>query len=292
MVKPTAKTPIIQQGWLRAIIFCASYILSTWITGLIAGSAYAAAQVAKGKTAVNVESIIILTLVVIAAVGVALSIIFRLYVDRKPIISLGLDRNLHRNDIWAGLLLGMFLLGLGSLILYFTGTLKWVDARADGSEFFLAIVLMLIVSVSEEMVFRGYLLNNLMESFNKWIALLVSALLFTVAHSFNPNLNPVALVNLFLGGLLLGINFIYTRTLWFAIGFHFGWNFLQGYVLGFAVSGFTEETLLQQELKGHSLLTGAGFGFEGSIIATGLMAAAIGLFYYAYERKSKNLPTF
>lgn len=291
MAIPKGQTPI-QQGWLRAIIFCAAYILATYVTGLIAGSAFAATQIAKGKTTINIATYMILALVIIAAVGVALSIIFRLFVDRKSIVSLGFDRSKDQNDIWVGLLLSILLLGLGSLILYFLGNLSWVDARPDGSEFFLSIVLMLIVAVSEEMVFRGYLLNNLMDSFDKRVALLISALLFTVAHSLNPNLNPVAIVNLFLGGVLLGINFIYTKTLWFAIGFHFGWNFIQGYVLGFAVSGFSEKTLLQQELKGHYILTGNGFGFEGSIVATGLMAAAIGLFYYAYERKSKNLPTF
>jgi uncharacterized protein len=209
-------------------------------------------------------------------------------VDRKPIVSLGLDRHTHQNDSWAGLLLSIVLLGIGSLILHFSGVLNWIDYRFSGSDFFLALVLMLIVSVSEEMVFRGYLLNNLMESFHKWVALLVSALLFTVAHSFNPNLNPVALINLFLGGLLLGINFIYTRTLWFSIGLHFGWNFIQGHVLGFAVSGFSEQSMLQQELKGHPVITGADFGFEGSIVATGVMAAAVALLYYVYEKRLKS----
>jgi membrane protease YdiL (CAAX protease family) len=288
MTLNNSPAPLIQQGWLRAIIFCAAYILGTYLIGLIAGSVYAAALISKNPSSVNLQSIMVFSLIVVAAVGITLSIIFRLYIDRKPIVSLGLDRHLHRNDAWTGLLLSIVLLGLGSLILHFAGILNWIDARFSGPDFFMAIMLMLVVSLSEEMVFRGYLLNNLLDSFHKWVALLVSALLFTVAHSFNPNLNAVALINLFLGGLMLGINFIYTRTLWFAIGLHFGWNFIQGYVLGFAVSGFAEQTMLQQELKGHPVMTGNEFGFEGSIVATGLMAAAIGLLYYVYEKKENK----
>lgn len=287
-----SKAPVIQQGWLRAIIFCAAYILGTFLMGLIAGSFYAGAMVATGDTSVNMGNLVMLVLVLVAAFGIALSIIFRRYIDRKPIVSLGLDRHLNRNDAWAGLLLSMVLLGIGSLILYFTGTIRWVDSNFSSADFFLGIMLMILVAVGEEFVFRGYLLNNLMDSLDKWTALIASSMLFTIAHSLNPGLTPLALINLFLGGMLLGINFVYTKTLWFSVGLHFGWNFIQGNLLGYAISGLDGQTLLQQEQRGSSFMTGGVFGFEGSIVATGVLLAGIGLLYYAYERKSKNLPTF
>lgn len=279
------RTLFIQKGWQRAVIFCVAYILATYVVGLIAGGALGLVAVSKGATSVSVETMNTISLLAIAIVSVALSIVFRLYIDRQPVSSLGFHSEQHRNDTWVGLLLAMVLMGAGSLILHIAGNLNWTDARFRGSDFFIAIVLMLIVAVSEEMVFRGYLLNNLMESFDKRVALLLSALIFTIAHSLNPGLNALAVINLFLGGLLLGINFMYTKTLWFAIGFHFGWNLLQGYVLGFAVSGFSEQTLLQQELKGHPVMTGNQFGFEGSIVATVVLAAAVGVFYFLYEKK-------
>lgn len=262
-------TPLIKEGWQRAIIFCAAIILANWLTGIVAGGA---------------SNLAALLIAMVLSVG--LTIVFRLFIDRQTIASIGFHTHKHRNDAWVGLLLAIVLLGIGSLILYFSGHLRWVDASGSGKDFFVAIIFMLIVAVSEEMVFRGYLLNNLLESFNKRTALIASALLFTVAHVFNPDLTPLALVNLFLGGILLGINFIYTRTLWFAIGFHFGWNFLQGYILGFNVSGFSEQTLLQQELTGSGIVTGAQFGFEGSIIATCVLALAIGALYYVYEKQN------
>jgi hypothetical protein len=128
-----------------------------------------------------------------------------------------------------------------------------------------------------------------MESFDKKLALLFSAALFTFAHIFNPEISALALVNIFLGGLLLGLNYIYTKTLWFAIGFHFGWNFIQGHVLGFAVSGIPEQPMLTQELNGNPLLTGGQFGFEGSFVATAVLAIAIAVFYYVYETKNAEI---
>ena len=283
MEKNNPRTPLIEKGWLRAVIICLTLFLASWTIGTV--SAMAMLATGNGKTAEDLETVNLLSLLIYVIVSAALAIVFRLFIDRQPISSLGFHPEHNRNDAWVGLLLSMVLLGTGCLALYFAGSLSWIDTNFSGPSFFIATVFMLMVAVSEEMVFRGYVLNNLMESFNKWTALLISALLFTFAHLFNPQLTPLAIINLFLGGVLLGINFIYTRTLWFAIGFHFGWNLLQGYVLGFPVSGFSDDTMLQQELRGPAIMTGGTFGFEGSIVATVVLIAAIGLFYYVYEKK-------
>ena len=277
-------TPLIQQGWLRAVIFCAAIILANILAGELMGTAL---RLSGNETvAQNLEMLSLVGILVTVVISIVLAVVFRLFIDRKPLISLGFDRlDEHRLEPLAGLLLSVVLMGLGALILHFAGLLRWVDMRFDGADFFIQLVLMLLVAVSEEMVFRGYLLNNLMESFNKQAALAASAGLFTLAHIFNPEITPIGIANIFLGGALLGINFLYTRSLWFSIGLHFGWNFIQGYVLGFPVSGYAAPTLLQQELNGHPVLTGGAFGVEGSIVTTGLLIAGIVLLYFAYERK-------
>jgi membrane protease YdiL (CAAX protease family) len=94
-------------------------------------------------------------------------------------------------------------------------------------------------------------------------------------HLGNLHIDVIAVVNLLAGGFLLGINYIYTRNLWFSILFHFSWNFCQGSVLGYEVSGLGFQSLLQMEKNGNTLLTGGQFGFEGSVIATILLVIAI-----------------
>ena len=102
---------------------------------------------------------------------------------------------------------------------------------------------------------------------NKWVALLISALIFALFHYSNPGVNALASVNVFIAGLMLGVNYIYSRNLWFGIFLHFSWNFYQGPVLGYKVSGKSFYSLLQQDLSGNPIVTGGAFGIEGSVLA-------------------------
>jgi hypothetical protein len=78
-----------------------------------------------------------------------------------------------------------------------------------------------------------------------------------------------------MGGLLLGVNYVHTRNLMFAIIFHFSWNFLQGPVLGFPVSGLKITGLLEATTEGHRWFTGGAFGLEGSAVQTVLFVIGI-----------------
>jgi uncharacterized protein len=95
------------------------------------------------------------------------------------------------------------------------------------------------------------------------------------------------LVNIFLAGILLGVNYIYTRNLWFGWLLHFSWNFFQGSVLGYNISGLTLQPVLTQEMKGADWLTGGQFGFEGSVVSAVLQLLAILILVFVYERNSK-----
>jgi len=283
------KKPLIRQGWLRVLLFFIVYFLlvstgvsllprlSRWLTG----EQHSLDEIANGKSFWMIVFAMLL-------VSVLLVCIFRLFIDRKSLGSLGFS-NGHYTDGLAGLFLSLSILGTGTLILYFTGHLKWVDIIFNGNELFIELGWMLLIALYEELVFRGYILGNLMESFNKWVALLVSALLFTLFHINNPSLDFVPLANIFLAGLLLGVNYIYTKNIWFPLMFHFGWNFFQGPVLGYKVSGFNFSSVLQTELNGDPLLTGGDFGFEGSVINLALSLITFLILYAVYEKKFRPL---
>lgn len=110
---------------------------------------------------------------------------------------------------------------------------------------------------------RGYVLRNLMYSFNKYIALIWSSILFSLMHGFNPNIDTFALIELFLAGILLGQSYIYTKNLWFPIALHFSWNFFQTH-FGFNVSGQDTYSLIEFSIVENNLWNGGDFGFEGS----------------------------
>ncbi|RYG01005.1 MAG: CPBP family intramembrane metalloprotease, partial [Chitinophagaceae bacterium] len=148
------------------------------------------------------------------------------------------------------------------------------------------LLIMLIVAISEETLFRGYLLNNLMQSFDKWKALGFSAMMFAFMHIGNPNITAVAALNILLAGGVLGCNYIFTKNLWFGIMFHFTWNFLLGPVLGYNVSGVGISSLTRPEINGSEIFTGGEFGPEGSVIVTLLLSGLLFLIPILYRPRN------
>jgi membrane protease YdiL (CAAX protease family) len=263
-----------------------AFFLLQVLSGVVMGIAAGLSQKRNpGQPGPDMATMVMLVLFLMAVLSVLLVFAFTRFIDKRPFKTLGFGWKEYRDDAWIGLLLAPAILGIGTLVLFFTGHLRWNDAIFDGAEFFMSIVLMMMIAAGEELVFRGYLLHNLMESMNKWAAFGITTLLFTVAHIANPSITPVAIINVMLGGALLSINYIYTRNLWFCFLFHFSWNFLQGPVLGYEVSGVELQSILQVELSGNPLVTGGQFGFEGSIVNTLLSLISLLLLYVLYEKK-------
>jgi membrane protease YdiL (CAAX protease family) len=287
-----SKKPLISSGWLRVLIFVVVYIILLLSAATIAGLIIAMGGKNISKDDINkLMNTDFLWLTVLSSLIISLIVVFvfRKFIDRKSFVSLGFETEGYMPDAVSGLFLAPVILGLGSLMLFSSGHLKWVDIDFNATNLFISLGIFIMVAISEEIVFRGYILNNLLTSFNKWIALGISALLFMLAHLGSDSIGFLPLLNIFLAGILLGINYVYTKNLWFAMLLHFSWNFLQGPILGFKVSGLTIQTLLQTELKGDILLTGGDFGFEGSFIDTLITIAAILIIYLIYEKKHKEV---
>jgi hypothetical protein len=81
------------------------------------------------------------------------------------------------------------------------------------------------------------------------------------------------------------MNYIFTKNLWFGILFHVSWNFVQGVVLGFKVSGIELPVLLQQNIRGSVLLTGGEFGLEASWLTAIVFAITIPVYYFLFQKK-------
>ena len=273
-------SPVLRKGWQRCLIFLLLYIVLQQPLIYFLPELF--------HETLNASKLLMFSAALLLSALLAV-VLARSFIDRKSFISLGIYRTGWKKDGLSGLLLAVFLLCTGALVLYANKNIFWTDIQMPGG-LLSTVFALLLVAFSEELVFRGYLLQNLMQSFNKWIALAISAGLFMVFHLNNPGMNVISVLNLFLGGMLMGLNYIYTRNLAFAFLFHFGWNIFQGPVLGFAVSGTTLPTLLTMQTKGNPLLTGAGFGFEGSLICTLVCLIAILLFgaYYEYVFNPKS----
>lgn len=133
----------------------------------------------------------------------------------------------------------------------------------------------LFPAVAEEMIYRGILFRWIEEFAGSWPALVLSSALFGASHIENPNADLVSTVGIMLeGGILLGAAYMLTRRLWFPMGIHAAWNVTQGEVFDIPVSGNDAHGLVEAHLQGRALLTGGGFGLEGSLIGVTIGTAA------------------
>lgn len=216
------------------------------------------------------------------------------FLDRRPFADLGfhLDRNWW-TDLGFGLLQGallmviIFVVELAAGWVTVTGTL--VTRQADTGflpAILVPLVIFLAVGFYEELFSRGYQLQNLAEGLT-WnlispraaivIATLLSSAAFGVLHAANPNASVVSTVNLVIAGLHLATGYLLTGQLAIPIGLHITWNFFQGNVFGFPVSGvdYRSATVISIEQGGPDLWTGGAFGPEAGLVGLGAMVVGV-----------------
>jgi len=283
----------IKKGWLRALLIIIPFFIVTGIfqlIGLILHSAITGNLNLESLQNVNMSDGLMLTTQFSGTLGTLFIVwVFTKYIDRKAFIDLGFSLKNQTKNILYGLLAGFVMMGLGTILLWANGNLTIDSINFGLASLLQSVFLFTLVSVNEEVFVRGYILPNFMESMNKYIALILSSLIFTILHLMNPGVSFIGVTNIFLAGILLGIGYIFTKNLWFPLALHFSWNFFQGPIFGFEVSGTNTDTLITQTITGSELLTGGKFGFEGSLLASLLCTACIILFWFIYKKQDYRL---
>ena len=219
------------------------------------------------------------------ALAVTLSVFLaRRYLDRRTFISLGLRWNRQALlDLLFGFALAGFLMGLIYNLEWMAGWLTFKGFAWQQLPWYSVIfqslvgLLSLGVTVSwlEELSDRGYILQNLKDGLNLPWALFLSSLMFAARHLGNPNTTWISTLGIFLAGIFLAYGWIRTRQLWISLGLHAGWNFFEGIVFGFPVSGFKSFQLIKQTVSGPEWITGGNFGPEAGFVM--ILAMAIGM---------------
>ena len=230
-----------------------------------------------------------------ALIAITLSVyLARRWLDRRTFSSLGLrwGRQAGR-DFTFGLLAAGVILGLVFALELAFGWLQidgfaWQTAQPLQTWFGLLVMLLVFVAVGwqEELLSRGYWLQNLSVGLNLFWGVLISSLLFAVSHLANPNISWLAVGGLLLAGIFLAYAYLRTGQLWLSIGLHVGWNFFEGPVFGFPVSGLIDyPVVISHHAYGPELMTGGNFGPEAGLIL--LPGIAVGFFivwWYTRQR--------
>jgi membrane protease YdiL (CAAX protease family) len=242
-----------------------------------------------------------IALIIASGIPIVLSVIIsRKLIDRRSIRSLGLQLSLQAvADVLVGILISAAQLALVFVIEHAMG---WLTFQGFGWQeigwlptiggVLLWLVLFAAVGFYEELLSRGYQLQNLEEGLNTFWAVVLSAGFFGLLHVSNPGASWVSTLGIALAGAFYGFGYLRTRTLWLVIGMHFGWNFVLGPVLGFPVSGMATAQILVQTVTGPEIWTGGAFGPEAGLVV--LPAFALGVlmvWLYTRGRSGKNKQT-
>lgn len=280
------------QPFLRVLSFFGCYILLTTVTvGVLIPllGHINPAETSPEEMARLQSSSLMLLLVQLSSL---ISLLFTLFIfiripPAKDYVGLGLTGEGVLKDIGLGCLAGAGIIGISFLVLFLSGVVSSVELNEafTGRELLVWLLIYLVVAFVEELMFRGYFLNVFMDRYPPLVSLLVTSLFFGLMHFLNPSFGWLGFVNIFLAGLLMGLVFFFRRNIWLPLGIHFGWNFVQGTILGFNVSGIDAENLLHLQLEGSALMSGGDFGLEGSLVTTAVCLAAITLIWY-YGRLS------
>ncbi len=274
--------------WRLVIQFAGFVILLTLVANVLVAAwvsfSPAAVSGPGQELAGSAEVLVINGFASLVAVFVSVGLAAR-FLDRRPLADFGL-----RIDAgwWLDLFLGLF---LGALLMTAIFVVQlafgWVsvtgtfETAAPDAPFFLAVLVPLtafvFVGIYEELLSRGYQLRNIAEGLNYpsvgprgaiVIAWVLTSVFFGFLHLGNPNATLLTSFNIALAGLLLGAGYVLTGELAIPIGLHITWNFFQGTVFGFPVSGIEPigASFISIEQSGPEIWTGGAFGPEGGLL--------------------------
>lgn len=262
-----------------------------WLLLLIAGSllfilayGFSSIPTALGE-AVNMPLWLQALLCVLTSAGVlALYAVWWIWTEKQKAADLPLRRLAGDTAIGFGVGILFFILVTGCIALlggYRVDSVDW-----DWNALVKSLFMFLVVAVGEEVLFRGIVFRMIDDRWGTAVGLIASALIFGFVHISNSNATVWSSLAIAVeAGLLLGAAYKWSGTLWVPIGIHWAWNYFQGPIFGFAVSGNGTPSLITPVIQGSDWLTGGSFGAEASIPAF-VLGLALAIVFLCVPRRT------
>jgi membrane protease YdiL (CAAX protease family) len=203
--------------------------------------------------------------------------------ERRPFWTTGFERRDATRKALRGAAVGVAMLGGAVALMAAFGYATREDGppQLQGSPalpgIFIALIGWAVQGPAEEVVCRGWMLPVLAARYRLWVGVLVSSIFFAVLHGVNPNLTPIAGLNLVLYGLFAALYALREGGLWGIGAQHAAWNWAQGNLFGFEVSGIPPAggMLINLMETGPDEVTGGAFGPEGGLAITAVLVIGI-----------------
>jgi len=207
----------------------------------------------------------------VQCLSVVLTVLICLKLENKSWESVGITHIKSQwKNLFMGLLLGAISILFITLILVITNQITLTSVNITSKLLINTGIFLLgfiFVAINEELFFRGYVVSKLLQTRSYPVAYIVSSIFFGLMHTSNPNVHIFGIVNIILIGLLFAYMFIQTKSLWMSMGYHLTWNFFQGNIIGYNVSGTTGSGFFHIKSE-DNFWTGGSFGVEASVWTT------------------------
>ena len=278
------KKTINHNGWIKAFLsFFLLFIPQVLGAIVLLAFGYDLNKMSSGN--IDLNTMIVLEYSMIFFMIILLWF-FMEFIDKQPLIDIGFKTKGRLKEFNYGIILGFIIMSFAFLFLLLINEIVFVSSNFDINKVILSIILFAGVSIFEEVIFRGYLLKNLLESFNPYVALFISAIFFSLIHGSNPNVTTLGLCNIFIAGFFLGASYVFTKNLWFPIALHFSWNFFQS-MFGFKVSGLDSYSIIEFNIPKNNMLNGGEFGFESSYLSVIILILGTFIIWKYFKKQIK-----
>ena len=213
-------------------------------------------------------------------------------IEKNSLSSLGFVKRNWLKYLGWGILLSLLQMGMIALVYQVggIGTFELNELSLEPILFILGLFpFWLLQGGTEEVATRGWLLTRIAARSNLPLAIAISSSLFGILHMGNAGVTFLSVLNIILDGVLAGLLFIYTDSIWLVVAQHGTWNYVQGNLLGFQVSGTGADASIFSFTMGSGpdWLTGGAFGAEGSIITTLVLLLSVLIVYLLGERNER-----
>jgi len=199
------------------------------------------------------------------------------FVDHRPFRAFGIGfLPSWRHHFFFGLAVaaGMLLVLIGGCFAFGYVSMHWTGRQVSPGLLLATGSVLLLSALNEELVFRGFPLQLLIDGIGEWPEMITMSTLFGALHLSNPNASFLGILNTILAGILLSLAYVRTRSLWMPYAIHAGWNLGLGFIFGFPLSGYDIPSLWTTGTAGSETILGGDYGPEGGLLATFLFAAA------------------
>jgi membrane protease YdiL (CAAX protease family) len=262
---------------LSALLCCAAFFVSGYLAGAIAGD-----------HVLRFELIFRSLLAVVLLGGFSWLLTVGDHIESDQLAAQGLPmvrESLRQFAFGCGLGFVLIILAVSALALFGQVSFRTTITGHALVRSIAVLFVLLTGSLAEELMFRGYPFQRLVEAIGALGAMAVFSVLFALVHILNPGATVWGLIDTVVIGIALSVAYLRTRALWLPWGFHFAWNTTLGLLCGLPVSGIRFfNVLVHTTASGPRWLTGGAYGLEASVPGASAVIVALVVLWRAPVR--------